>query len=106
MRRAGPRARESARAYKLCSLLLCYPDEELLSARAELTAVAETLTGEAGSALVEFCRWWSNEEPLRLQQHYVETFDLRKRCGLYLTFFAEATAARAARRCCVSSAST
>ena len=29
------------------------------------------------------------QEPLSLQQHYVETFDLHKRCGLYLTFYGE-----------------
>ncbi len=89
MRRRGRRLGDVGRIYKLCSLLLCYPDDELLAARAELAAAAETVEGEARSSLAAFCRWWVKEEPLALQQHYVDTFDLHKRCGLYLTFFGE-----------------
>lgn len=75
---------------KLCSLLLCYPDEELLSARPELTATAAKATPPtAAEALERFCAWWAAQEPLSLQEHYVETFDLHKRCGLYLTFYGE-----------------
>jgi nitrate reductase molybdenum cofactor assembly chaperone len=40
-------------------------------------------------ALVEFCEWWTAQDPLALEQHYVETFDLDRRCGLYLTFYGE-----------------
>lgn len=78
------------RTFKLCSLLLCYPDEELLAARPELAAAAEQATPPAAAeALERFCAWWAEQEPLSLQQHYVEIFDLHKRCGLYLTFYGE-----------------
>ncbi len=87
------RSRHRANAptvYKLCSLLLQYPDEELLDARPELTAAATELPpGPAPAAIERFCAWWSGEDPLALQQHYVETFDLNKRSGLYLTFYGE-----------------
>lgn len=74
--------------YKLCSLLLQYPDEELLDGRCELTAgAAELPSSPAAAALERFCEWWSGEDPLSLQQHYVETFDLNRRSGLYLTFY-------------------
>lgn len=44
----------------------------------------------AGSlALGRFCAWWTTTDPLTVAQHYVETFDLHKRCGLYLTFYGE-----------------
>ena len=43
----------------------------------------------AAEALERFCAWWAVQEPRSLQQHYVETFDLHKRCGLYLTFYGE-----------------
>lgn len=79
-----------ARTFKLCSLLLCYPDEDLLAARPELVdAAAEATPRAAAEALGRFCQWWAAQQPLSLQQHYVETFDLHKRCGLYLTFYGE-----------------
>ena len=85
------RHRASARiVYKLCSLLLQYPDEELLDGRQELSAAVAELPSSPGSAAIErFCDWWSGTDPLALQQHYVETFDLNKRSGLYLTFYGE-----------------
>jgi nitrate reductase delta subunit len=87
LRRAGAAA---ARTYKLCSLLLCYPDDELLGARgALLGAAAEADPPDAARALTRFCEWWAAEDPLSLQQHYVETFDLHKRCSLYLSFYDE-----------------
>ena len=76
--------------YKLCSLLLQYPDEELLAAREALAvAVGELPRSDASAALRRFCEWWRAEEPLALQQRYVETFDVEKRCGLYMTFVGE-----------------
>jgi nitrate reductase molybdenum cofactor assembly chaperone NarJ/NarW len=78
------------KTYKLCSLLLCYPDQELLAARAEVAALrADVVPTAAARALERFCRWWTATEPLELEQHYVETFDLDKRCGLYLSFYGE-----------------
>ena len=78
------RSRTSAarQVYKLCSLLLFYPDQELLEAR-------DALAVAAGSELSPSCNWWSVEDPVALQQHYVEVFDLQKRCSLYLTFYGQ-----------------
>ena len=79
-----------AATYKLCSLLLSYPDDELLDAGPELSgAVGELPLSTGRAALERFCGWWGAEDPLALQQHYVETFDLDKRCGLYLTFYGD-----------------
>lgn len=76
--------------FKLCSLLLCYPDEEILAARAELAAAARHVAPRAAAEVLDrFCAWWRAQEPLSLQEHYVEIFDLHKRCGLYLTFYGE-----------------
>lgn len=82
MKRRSRPAAAARHTYKLCSLLLCYPDGELLGAR-------EDLAGEAPAALGGFCDWWCAQDPLALQQHYVETFDLHKRTGLYLSFYGE-----------------
>lgn len=78
-----------AKAYKLCSLLLQYPDAELAACREELARAVAELRGEAGAALDRFCAWWAASEPMAAAQHYVETFDLHKRSGLYLTFYGD-----------------
>ncbi|MEO8690130.1 MAG: nitrate reductase molybdenum cofactor assembly chaperone [Solirubrobacteraceae bacterium] len=87
------RARRRAAAtttYKLCSLLLLYPDHELIAARAELTAAVRDLPrSPAAGALERFCDWWTQTDPLAAAQHYVETLDLNKRSGLYLTFYGQ-----------------
>ena len=107
----GGRRRAAAPAiYKLCSLLLSYPDDELLAARTdELRAARRRAAGLAPppTALARFCAWWTRTEPLALAQHYVETFDLHKRSGLYLTFYGRGRQARArAAHCCASSGCT
>jgi nitrate reductase molybdenum cofactor assembly chaperone NarJ/NarW len=89
MARARRRA-AAATTYKLCSLLLQYPDDELIAARDEIAAaVVELPRSPATDALQRFCDWWSATDPLAVAQHYVETFDLHKRSGLYLTFYGE-----------------
>jgi nitrate reductase molybdenum cofactor assembly chaperone NarJ/NarW len=89
MTRRGDRRRsERASAYKLCSLALQYPDEELVAGRDELAAaVAELPAGHVRDALGLFFAWFVRAPPLELAQHYVKTFDLHKRTGLYVTFY-------------------
>ncbi len=86
---ARRRRREAnATAYKLCSLLLQYPDERLLAGRQELAAAAAGLPrSPAAEAIQQFIAWWAATPGLELAQHYVQTFDLNRRCGLYLTFY-------------------
>jgi nitrate reductase delta subunit len=64
---------------KLLSLLLQYPGEELLAARAELAAAAD-------EPLRRFAEWWASEPAGELQRAYVETFDFTRRNSLYLTY--------------------
>jgi nitrate reductase delta subunit len=49
MRRGARSHAEHATIYKLCSLALQYPDEELLAARAELAAAADALPRSAAA---------------------------------------------------------
>lgn len=87
-RRADRRQSERANAYKLCSLALQYPDEDLIAGRGELAAAAGELPGgPVASALGLFFAWFAQIPPLELAQHYVKTFDLHKRTGLYVTFY-------------------
>jgi nitrate reductase delta subunit len=88
MRRGSRDRDEHATIYKLCSLALQYPDEELLAGRDELAAAAAALPrSTAADALARFFAWWAETPAIQLAQHYVHTFDLHKRCALYLTFY-------------------
>jgi nitrate reductase delta subunit len=96
MRRAGRAARTEAEAgehgraalLRLASLLLQYPDAELLAARQELADAARTLPRSAArTSLVAFTTWYAAADPMELAAGYVETFDLREASGLYLTYY-------------------
>jgi nitrate reductase molybdenum cofactor assembly chaperone NarJ/NarW len=76
--------------YRLLSLLLLYPDEELLAARPAIGEAIAALPGGPEKRTLE--RFWADfgEAPAAaLQARYVETFDLQKRASLYLTYFTE-----------------
>ena len=87
---ARSRRASAATTYKLCSLFLQYPDPELIAARLDLAAeVTELPRSPAADALGRFCDWWTRQDPLALEQYYVQTFDLDRHCGLYLTFYTD-----------------
>ncbi len=74
--------------YKLLSLLLQYPDQRLAAARPDILAAIAELPASPGKDAVErFGVYWAETEPTILAQTYVETFDLQKRCSLYLSFY-------------------
>lgn len=77
-------------AYKLFSVLLQYPGEELLAARPELHAAITALPrSKERTHLERFWSWFSTSSPGNLRESYVATFDLQRRSSLYLTFFSE-----------------
>ena len=87
-RRSDRRQTERASAYKLCSLALQYPDDEIIAGRSALAAAAAQLpSGPVGDSLMRFFDWFEQAPSLELAQHYVTTFDLHKRTGLYVTFY-------------------
>lgn len=70
------------------SLLLDYPDERVL-AHAELVRSASTrLPAAIGDSLRDFLGHLQSTPLPELQADYVETFDNRRRCNLFLTYFA------------------
>jgi nitrate reductase molybdenum cofactor assembly chaperone NarJ/NarW len=82
---AGPGA---VSPYKLASVLLQYPTQALFDGIAELDAAAAQATPKAGrEAFARFLGWLRATSPTAVGQHYVETFDLRRRCALYLTYY-------------------
>jgi nitrate reductase molybdenum cofactor assembly chaperone NarJ/NarW len=78
---------ESA-AYKLASVLLQYPTAALFDGLGELDAFAATTSPKAArDAFARFLAWLRATPPADVAQHYVQTFDLRRRCALYLTYY-------------------
>jgi nitrate reductase delta subunit len=92
MSRAHPKPTLSpeslAVAWQAASLLLDYPDEKLLANVEMLRAAARTLPVPIRSSLEEFIVELEGTPLHDLQQDYVETFDNRRRCNLFLTYFA------------------
>jgi nitrate reductase delta subunit len=74
------RRRAPAPPWALFSFLLRYPDDDVRAARAEICTLPP---GPVRAALERFAAGWSGEEAA-----YVETFDLRRRASLYLTYYA------------------
>jgi nitrate reductase molybdenum cofactor assembly chaperone NarJ/NarW len=79
---------DRARIFELVSLLLTYPDDELRDAGAQLRAAAVRIEHQTvRHQLGEFLDWLTDTAPIEAQRHYVQTFDLRRRSGLYLTYY-------------------
>ena len=74
--------------WALLSFLLRYPDDTVVEARDELTReVAGLPEGSVRMALSAFLAGWTGDRAA-LSARYVETFDLRRRASLYLTYYA------------------
>lgn len=73
---------------KLASVLLQYPTQALFDGLGELDGFAAT-TGPrpARESFQRFLGWLRETPATDVAQHYVRTFDLRRRCALYLTYY-------------------
>ena len=76
------------RAWQAQSLLLGYPDDQLLERLDLLGEVAGTLTDPVGGPLRRFLDHLRATPAAQLAADYVATFDHRKRCCLFLTYYA------------------
>ena len=75
-------------ACKLASVLLQYPTAALFDGLSELDAFAGTTSPRpAREAFARFLAWLRATPPADVAQHYVQTFDLRRRSALYLTYY-------------------
>ena len=74
--------------YKLASVLLQYPTTALYDGIDALDAAAAQASPRASrEAFARFLLWLRATPPTEVGQHYVETFDLRRRCALYLSYY-------------------
>ncbi|MHB1431920.1 MAG: nitrate reductase molybdenum cofactor assembly chaperone [Streptosporangiaceae bacterium] len=83
--------------FKLASVLLQYPTAAVLAdvqgpdggdlGGGVLAAEAARLPRSSAVPLGRFLGWLGSTPSADLARHYVETFDLRRRCSLYLTYY-------------------
>lgn len=75
----------TANVQMIASSLLMYPDENFPERRTELADISKDIDSRAGQSLLKFFDA-TNEMTLdEIQRHYVEIFDMRRRCSLFLT---------------------
>jgi nitrate reductase delta subunit len=73
---------------KLASVLLQYPTVALFDGLEELDEFTATAGPKpARESFQRFLGWLKSTPPNQVAEHYVETFDLRRRCTLYLTYY-------------------
>jgi nitrate reductase molybdenum cofactor assembly chaperone NarJ/NarW len=73
--------------YKLASVLLQYPTAALFDGIGVLEAETALLSRPSAVPFGRFLGWLRATPPGEVAQHYVATFDLRRRCALYLTYY-------------------
>ena len=78
----------TAAPWALLSFLLRYPDADVAAARDDVAGEVSALAdGPVCEALERFLAGWTGDQTA-LAARYVETFDLRRRASLYLTYYA------------------
>lgn len=79
----------TAAARLAASWLLWYPDAALRERLPDIRVAVADLSGTAGEKLREFLREFDSWEWDEAQRHYVDTFDMRRRTALYLSFWTD-----------------
>jgi nitrate reductase delta subunit len=79
--------RQRAVVYQAASVLLGYPDEGLLARLPVLRRAVEGLPDDVGVPLQRVCDHLAAGSPTALAADYVATFDLKRRCCPYLTYY-------------------
>ena len=85
--RKGLTEQQLVLAWQSASLLLGYPDEELLTRVPMLRAAAAKLPAAVSGPLTDFLNHLESAALPELAADYVTTFDHQKRCCLYLSYF-------------------
>jgi nitrate reductase molybdenum cofactor assembly chaperone NarJ/NarW len=79
---------DTQRAWQVQSLLISYPDQQLMDRRPLLRAAAASLPAPLGTPLHGVLDHLDHTPLTELAAQYVATFDHRKRFSPYLTYFA------------------
>ncbi|OBH87600.1 nitrate reductase molybdenum cofactor assembly chaperone [Mycobacterium sp. E2989] len=73
--------------WQAASLLLAYPDDELPARLDTVEELLGHLTGPAAALLGQTLAALRAREPMAAAMDYVATFDMRRRCTMYLTYW-------------------
>jgi len=73
--------------FKVASVLLQYPTIALFDGLGELARAVDEGPRATREAFGKMVDWLSRTSPDAVAAYYVETFDLRRRCALYLTYY-------------------
>ena len=87
-RTSGPTDTQQAVALQCASLLLDYPDAALYDRLPLLRSAADRLPPGAARPLLEMVRHLEATDQHAAERAYVDLFDLRRRCCLFLTYYA------------------
>jgi len=74
-------------AARAASILLRYPDAEILTALPTLRAALAGLPPKVAGPLGDVAAQLATRAPDEVAAHYVDLFDFRRRCCLYLTYY-------------------
>jgi nitrate reductase molybdenum cofactor assembly chaperone NarJ/NarW len=74
--------------WRLAALLLDYPSTQTVAMSDQLAAAAQQLPDSVRGAVLEFLTYFRGADPMELAAQYVETFDMRRRASLHLTYYA------------------
>lgn len=85
---AGVATREHAVVHRVAALLLEYPHEHQREWLPQIEAALDELPGPLREPLAATAQFLASQDPAELSQRYVETFDLQRKCSLYVTYFA------------------
>jgi nitrate reductase molybdenum cofactor assembly chaperone NarJ/NarW len=74
--------------WRVAALLLDYPSTQTLTMTDQLSAAVMELPAAVGAPILDFLGDFCTADPLQLAAQYVETFDMRRRASLHLTYYA------------------
>jgi len=80
--------RDQRLTWRIAALLLDYPGEQMMALTDRLTAASMQLPEVVGVPVQNVLRHFQGTDPLDLAAQYVETFDMRRRASLHLTYYA------------------
>ena len=84
---ATTRSLQDRLVWQCASLLLAYPDEHLAERLESSTSSALRVAGRAAELLARTVEALRARDPMQAAADYVETFDLRRRSTMYLTYW-------------------
>jgi nitrate reductase delta subunit len=74
--------------WRIAALLLDYPSPNTTALGSEILTAIQELPAQPRLSIEHFLRDYCSADPMRLAAEYVETFDMRRRASLHLTYYA------------------